>query len=92
MVLRWRLLVLELKMQEVAIAMERGGQVGSGDRSEKFRTYNFKESRITDHRVNFTMHQLQDALEGDLDELIDQMVARAQADKLQQATSGEQDS
>ena len=90
-VLRSRLYDIEMKKQQDAIAKERRGQVGTGERSEKIRTYNFKESRITDHRVNYTMHQLQDALEGDLDDLIDQMVTRAQADKLQQATSGEQD-
>jgi peptide chain release factor 1 len=90
-VLRSRLYDIEMKKQQDAIAKERRGQVGTGERSEKIRTYNFKESRITDHRVNYTMHQLQDALEGDLDELIDQMVARAQAEKLQQATSGEPD-
>jgi peptide chain release factor 1 len=63
--------------------------VGTGERSEKIRTYNFKESRITDHRVNFTMHQLQDALDGELDELIDQMVSHTQSEQLKQATESE---
>jgi peptide chain release factor 1 len=85
-VLRSRLYEIELRKQQEAIAKERRGQVGTGERSEKIRTYNFKESRITDHRVNFTMHQLQSALDGDLDVLIDQMVARTEADKLKQAT------
>src|SRR5947207_3066560 len=66
-VLRSRLYEMELEKQQEAIAKDRRGQVGTGERSEKIRTYNFKESRITDHRVNFTMHQLADALEGELD-------------------------
>src|SRR5207237_5540380 len=88
-VVRSRLYEMELRKQQEAIAKDRRGQVGTGERSEKIRTYNFKESRITDHRVNFTMHQLQDALEGDLDELIDQMVAHTQAEQLKQATETE---
>jgi peptide chain release factor 1 len=85
-VLRSRLYDMEMRKQQDAIAKERRGQVGSGDRSEKIRTYNFKENRVTDHRINFTMHQLEDALDGDLDGLIDQMTARAEADQLKQAT------
>ena len=88
-VLRSRLYEMEMRKQQEAIAKERRGQVGTGERSEKIRTYNFKESRITDHRVNFTMHQLQNALEGDLDPLIDQMVAYTQAEQLKQATEPE---
>jgi len=81
-VLRARLYEIELRKQQEAIARERRGQVGTGERSEKIRTYNFKENRITDHRINFTMHQLPQALEGDLDELIDQLVARSLSDRL----------
>jgi peptide chain release factor 1 len=88
-VLRSRLYEMEMRKQQEAIAKERRGQVGTGERSEKIRTYNFKENRITDHRVNFTMHQLQDALEGDLDELIEQMVAHTQAEQLKQATESQ---
>ncbi len=88
-VLRSRLYEMELRRQQEAIAKERRGQVGTGERSEKIRTYNFKENRITDHRVNFTMHRLQDALEGELDPLIDQMVAHTQAEQLKQATESE---
>jgi peptide chain release factor 1 len=88
-VLRSRLYEAEMRRQQDAIAKERRGQVGTGERSEKIRTYNFKENRITDHRVNFTMHQLQDALEGDLDELIAQNEARSEADKLKAATEAE---
>lgn len=85
-VLRSRLYEMELRKQQDAIAQERRGQVGTGERSEKIRTYNFKENRITDHRINFTMHQLQYALDGDLSELIEQMNASVQAEKLKQAT------
>ena len=88
-VLRSRLYEMELRKQQEAIAKERRGQVGTGERSEKIRTYNFKENRVTDHRINFTMHQLENALDGDLDELIDQMIAHTRAEKLKQATETE---
>jgi peptide chain release factor 1 len=81
-ILRSRLYEIEMRKQQEAIAKERRGQVGTGERSEKIRTYNFKENRITDHRINFTMHQLQYALEGDIDVLIDQMIARTQEESL----------
>jgi len=85
-VLRTRLYDLEMRKQQEAIAKERRGQVGTGERSEKIRTYNFKENRITDHRINFTMHQLTSALDGDLTELIQQMDAHIQEEKLKAAT------
>lgn len=85
-VLLARLYEIEMRKQQEAIAKERRGQVGTGERSEKIRTYNFKENRVTDHRIGFTMHQLTRALEGDLDELIDQMVAHDQAERLREAT------
>jgi peptide chain release factor 1 len=85
-VLRSRLYEIEMRRQQEAIARERRGQVGTGDRSEKIRTYNFKENRITDHRINFTMHQLEDALDGHLDPLITELEARAQSDKLKAVT------
>jgi len=85
-VLRSRLYEMEMRKQQEAIAKERRGQVGTGERSEKIRTYNFKENRITDHRINFTMHQLENALDGDLEGLIGQMNAHVQAEKLKQAT------
>jgi peptide chain release factor 1 len=88
-VLRSRLYEMKLREQQDAIAKERRGQVGTGERSEKIRTYNFKENRITDHRINFTMHQLQDALDGELDGLIDQVVEHTRAEKLKQATEAE---
>ncbi len=73
-VLRSRLYEMEMRKQQDAIAKDRRTQVGTGERSEKIRTYNFRENRITDHRIGFTMHQLTEALDGDLDELIDQAV------------------
>jgi peptide chain release factor 1 len=85
-VLRSRLYEIEMRKQQEAIAKERRGQVGTGERSEKIRTYNFKENRITDHRINFTMHQLADALDGDLDGIVDQLEARALSEKLREAT------
>ena len=88
-VLRARLYEIEMRKQQEAIASERRGQVGTGERSEKIRTYNFKENRITDHRIGFTMHQLTDALEGHIDVLIDQMAAHEQAERLKRATDGE---
>jgi peptide chain release factor 1 len=88
-VLRSRLYEMEMRKQQDAIAKERKGQVGSGERSEKIRTYNFKENRITDHRINFTMHQLLAALDGDLDGLMTELEARAESDKLRQATESE---
>jgi peptide chain release factor 1 len=84
-VLRARLYEIELRRQQEETAKERRGQVGTGERSEKIRTYNFKESRITDHRINFTMHQLPAALDGDLDELLDEIVAREQANRLDES-------
>jgi peptide chain release factor 1 len=88
-VLRSRLYEMEMRKQQDAIARERRGQVGTGERSEKIRTYNFKENRITDHRINFTMHQLTNALEGDLDDLIQELEARDQSDRLKYATESE---
>jgi len=88
-VLRSRLYEMELQKQQDAIAKDRRSQVGTGERSEKIRTYNFKENRITDHRVGFTMHQLGAALEGDLDELIDAAVTHFTSEKLKEATEGE---
>jgi peptide chain release factor 1 len=89
-VLRSRLYEIEMRKQQEAIAKDRRTQVGSGDRSEKIRTYNFKENRITDHRVHFTMHQLDQALDGNLDELIDAAVAFFQAERLKETTEAEE--
>jgi peptide chain release factor 1 len=85
-VLRTRLYEKELRKQQDAIAKERRGQVGTGERSEKIRTYNFPQNRITDHRINFTTHQLTDVMNGDLAELVDRVVSYYQAEKLKDAT------
>jgi len=85
-VLRARLYEMEMQKQQDAIAKERRGQVGTGERSEKIRTYNFPQSRITDHRINFTTHRLHDVLEGDISELLEQVSAYYNTEKLKQAT------
>ena len=84
-VLRSRLYDLERQKQQAAIAQDRRSQVGTGERSEKIRTYNFPQNRITDHRINFTTHQLTEVLNGDLTELIGQVVTHHQSAKLKQA-------
>jgi peptide chain release factor 1 len=78
-----------MQKQQDAIAKERRGQVGSGDRSEKIRTYNFPQSRITDHRINYTTHQIYAVMEGDVADLLDQVSAHYNAEKLKQVTSVE---
>ena len=85
-VLRARLYELETRKQQEAIAKERRGQVGTGERSEKIRTYNFPQSRITDHRINFTTHRLHDVLEGDPGEILDQVITFYNTEKLKEAT------
>jgi peptide chain release factor 1 len=79
-VLRSRLYEMEMRRQQEAIAKDRRTKVGTGDRSEKIRTYNFKENRVTDHRFGYTMYQLTNALDGDIGELIDQAVAHYQSE------------
>jgi len=79
-VLRSRLYDIEMRRQHEAIAKDRRTQVGTGDRSEKIRTYNFKENRITDHRFGYSMYQLDYALDGDIGELIDQAVTHYQSE------------
>ncbi len=86
-VLRARLYEMELRKQQEAIAKDRRSQVGTGERSEKIRTYNFKENRVTDHRVNFTSHRLTDVLNGDLTEVLDNVITHYQSEKLRDATS-----
>ena len=81
-VLRARLYELEMQKQQDAIAKDRRTQVGTGERSEKIRTYNFRENRITDHRIGHTMHQLTNALDGDIGELIDAAVTFFNSEKL----------
>jgi peptide chain release factor 1 len=86
-VLRSRLYEMELQKQQDAIAKERRGQVGTGERSEKIRTYHFKENRVTDHRVNFTLYRLNEVLNGDLDEVLDAVITHFNAEKLKDATT-----
>jgi len=88
-VLRSRLYEMEMRKQQEAIAKDRRTQVGTGDRSEKIRTYNFRENRITDHRFHYTMHQLTEALDGNISELIDQAVAHDQSEKLKASAESE---
>ncbi len=85
-VLRSRLYEIEMRKQQDAIASERRGQVGTGERSEKIRTYNFPQSWITDHRINFTTHQLQGVLDGSLTELIEALATFYTAQRLREAT------
>jgi peptide chain release factor 1 len=81
-VLRARLQEMEEQKQHDALASERRSQVGSGDRSEKIRTYNFKDNRVSDHRIGLTIHQLNLVMEGALDEIINALVTHYQAEKL----------
>ncbi len=85
-VLRARLYEIEMRKQQEAIAKDRRSQVGTGERSEKIRTYNFPQSRITDHRINFTTHQLDNVLNGDLVELVDAVTSHYTAERLKEAT------
>jgi peptide chain release factor 1 len=87
-VLRSRLYEMEMRKQQEAIAKDRRNQVGTGERSEKIRTYNFKDNRITDHRVPVTLHQLAEILNsGDLSELLDNVTMFYQTEKLKEATA-----
>jgi peptide chain release factor 1 len=88
-VLRARLYEMEMQKQQDALAKDRRSQVGTGERSEKIRTYNVPQSRITDHRINFTTHRLHDVLEGDIAELLEQVSGHYNAEKLKQASQGE---
>jgi peptide chain release factor 1 len=82
-VLRSRLYEIELEKQQAAIGAERKSMVGTGDRSEKIRTYNFPQNRLTDHRIGLTLHQLDLVMDGRLDAIIDALTAHYQAEKLQ---------
>jgi peptide chain release factor 1 len=86
-VLRSRLYEMELRKQQEAIAKDRRSQVGTGERSEKIRTYHFKDNRITDHRANFTTHRLVEVLDGDLADLLDNVITHYQSEKLKDATA-----
>jgi peptide chain release factor 1 len=83
-ILRARLYAMEMERQVEAQSEARRSQVGSGERSEKVRTYNFPQNRVTDHRVGLTLHRLDSVLEGDLNELIEALVTAEQTEKLAQ--------
>lgn len=83
-VLRSRLYEIEMERQEKERASERKSQVGTGDRSEKIRTYNYPQNRVTDHRIGFSLHKLEQVLEGDIDEIIDALTTHYQAEKLKE--------
>jgi peptide chain release factor 1 len=88
-VLRSRLYDLELQKQREADSAARRSMVGSGDRSDKIRTYNFPQDRVTDHRIGKTVHNLPGVIDGDLDDLIDALVMADQADRLASLTDGD---
>jgi peptide chain release factor 1 len=81
-VLRSRLYEKALHAQQESIAADRRSMVGSGERSEKIRTYNFPQNRVTDHRINLTLHRLETIMEGDLDEIVDALITHHQAESL----------
>ena len=83
-VLRSRLYEAEMERKEKERALERKSQVGTGDRSERIRTYNFPQNRITDHRIGLSLHKLEQVLEGNLDEIIDSLITHYQAEKLKE--------
>src|SRR5262245_11442346 len=86
-VLKARLLERAQEEQQAAVAADRRSQVGTGERSERIRTYNFRETRVTDHRIGLTLHRLPDVLEGDLDELIEALAVAEQAERLARVTT-----
>ncbi len=81
-ILRAKLYELELERQQKELSQTRKSQVGTGDRSERIRTYNFPQGRVTDHRINLTLYRLDSILNGDLDEIIDALITTDQAEKL----------
>ena len=88
-ILASRLLDAEQKKQHSAIAAERRSQVGTGERSERIRTYNFPQSRVTDHRIGLTLYQLDSILNGGLDPILDALIAADQAEKLRRSESSD---
>ena len=84
-VLRSRLLQQKQQEQKDALDETRRSQVGSGDRSERIRTYNFPQGRVTDHRIGLTLYKLDSVLDGNLDEILDALAAADQAEKLRQS-------
>lgn len=83
-VLRSRLLEIEIEKKEKERAADRKTQVGTGDRSERIRTYNYPQNRVTDHRIGLTLHKLEQVLEGSIDEIIDTLITHYQAERLKE--------
>ncbi len=83
-VLRSRLYEIEMERQEKERAQERKSQVGTGDRSERIRTYNYPQNRVTDHRIGLTLHKLEQTLEGNLDEIIDSLITYYNTERLKE--------
>ena len=88
-ILRSRLFELMQEQQHSEIASQRKSQVGSGDRSERIRTYNYPQGRVTDHRIGLTLYKLEQFLNGDLDEMIDALITADTAEKLKAENSEE---
>jgi peptide chain release factor 1 len=84
-VLRARLYEIEMERQEKERSQQRKSQVGSGDRSERIRTYNYPQNRVTDHRIGLTLHKLEQVLEGSLDEIVDNLISYYNAEMLKEA-------
>ena len=80
--LRSRLYEIEKQKRDSELANERKSQVGSGDRSEKIRTYNYPQGRITDHRIGMSIFQMEDFLNGNIDEMVDNLIAADRAERL----------
>jgi peptide chain release factor 1 len=90
-VLRARLYDKMVSEQNEKISADRKSQVGSGDRSERIRTYNFPQSRVTDHRIGLTLHKLEDILQGDIGDVIDALITHHQALAIQHAEAESRD-
>jgi len=90
-ILRARLYAAEMDRQMAEQTEARRSQVGSGERSEKVRTYNFPQNRVTDHRIGLTLHRLDAILEGDLDELIEALISNEQAERLASLSDGNEE-
>jgi len=83
-ILRARIYEKMLEEQQAELTAQRRSQIGTGDRSERIRTYNFPQGRVTDHRINFTVHNLPAILEGEIDDVIDALASSDKAEKLKQ--------
>ncbi|MBR5172202.1 MAG: peptide chain release factor 1, partial [Phascolarctobacterium sp.] len=83
-VLRARILEVEQEKQRAATAEDRKSQVGTGDRSERIRTYNYPQGRVTDHRIGLTLHKLEAIVNGDMDEMMDALITAKQSEQLRQ--------